>query len=548
MNKNIYFIHLEQDIGKYEYINNFRDKLGGQFWSGEYIIPCDDNGFKLKNITKGEATYAAKKAKIKLFKHFLNNSTDDYLVVFEDDIIWHKKFTKYWSKVKKIINRNKDWKLLYLGVSSPLDNSIFEECQDEFQIINLPMDKIYTGAYGFIIKRDIIREIIKLAENNLTKYNPFDYTCLGAIQKKYGNDCFITVPQLVIVDVTDSNIRNRRKQDVFIENMGWDVDEYIICNKIPLFVVINNNIRKLKRFMFEISILSPIIKIFLIQPYKLNSQISSLLNEYREQGINTYFLGSNDFDNKLEIFLNKMIDKNKLCFITNITISWRHEFPKHFFRIIENIFKRSKEINMIEFQISQCLRCTTKQKKIEDLKYYQGFSVIKSSLFKKGINNATKISLNSMFYSNNCCYEVSDNDYHNLDMYDIIQDLNDYNDNIICRSCISLLDIDELGWIHIFEKWLPFYFYNKIKTVCNLDLELGVDEVDVLQKNIKNFNTSSFRLLKFGCSKLKNKMVIYLNSTILTNIFGSVNYNKLNELCEKYNIMIKDIEFNINFV
>ena len=245
----IYFIHLKKDIGRFKLIEPLRKKLNGNYWNGEYIVPCDELGNNLQSITPEQGTYAAKIAKIKMFKNFLENSDDDYITVFEDDIICHKDFMKNWAKLNKLMTHNKKWKLIYLGVSSSLRISE----PNSLDLINLPLDKIYTGAYGFILKRELIQEVINKASDLLLKYEPFDYTCLGHIQKKYNKNCFITNPQLLIVDVSGSNIRHNRKQEEFIKNMGWNIKNYDIPIKIPYFILTNNNITKLDRFIKQLN-------------------------------------------------------------------------------------------------------------------------------------------------------------------------------------------------------------------------------------------------------------------------------------------------------
>ena len=103
---------MNHDIGRFHHMEEFRKIVGGVYWEGEYVVPCDNNKFKLKIVDQDKGTFAAKTAKIKMFKYFLENCDDDYIIVFEDDIIWHKKFYKYWSKTLDIIKRNDDWKLL----------------------------------------------------------------------------------------------------------------------------------------------------------------------------------------------------------------------------------------------------------------------------------------------------------------------------------------------------------------------------------------------------------------------------------------------------
>lgn len=536
---NIFIIHMNHDIGRFEHMEEFRKIVNGVYWEGEYVVPCDKDQFKLKMTDRDQGTFAAKTAKIKLFKYFLENCDQDYIIVFEDDIIWHKKFYKYWSKTLDIIKRNDDWKLLYFGVSGSLNKDYIDELKEEFQIVNLPTGKIFTGAYGFILRRDVIKDVLEKAEDPSLKYVAFDYTCLGHIQTKFRDQCFITIPELTIVDVSNSNIRGARKQDDFIQTMGWNLNNYYMRNKINLFILVNNNYHKIERCLKEMNVLYPLIKVHIIHIGKINNQTAFLLNKYREQGIHIYNINEEEFDLNLIILIKKIV-KDNYFIITNISISWKHPFPKDFFKIIDNIFDRSN-VDFIEFEISQCKRCMNKSKNISNLKYYQGFSVIKNYDFTK------KLKIKGPFYSNNCCYEISDNSYHNLHIDDVVQDIQDYNNDCICRSYPSLLELDELKWINIFKDWLKHYFYESIKLVTG-NTEIDTDAIDVSRVKIKDYNSTKFNLLKFGHKINNDKIVIYIDTFILFDILGPVIYDKLNTVLEKYNVQFENLEFTVNII
>ena len=181
-------------------------------------------------------------------------------------------------------------------------------------------------------------------------------------------------------------------------------------------------------------------------------------------------------------------------------------------------------------------------KNIHNLKYYQGFSIIKN------INDfKNKIKIKGPFYSNNCCYEISDNDFHHLHIDDITEDLSQYKKtNNVCRSYPSLLERNELKWINTFQEWLSYYFIYNIKDIIGND-EISNNVITINLKDIKNFNSSKFNLLKFGHETGKNRIVVYINTVILNDIFGFEIYNNLNKIFEKYNITFKNLTFIINF-
>jgi hypothetical protein len=55
---------------------------------------------------------------------------------------------------------------------------------------------------------------------------PFDSGALRKAAKTFPEECFVLKPNLVIADVTDSDIRTSRKQRDFARIAGWDLDMY----------------------------------------------------------------------------------------------------------------------------------------------------------------------------------------------------------------------------------------------------------------------------------------------------------------------------------
>ena len=68
------------------------------------------------------------------------------------------------------------------------------------------------------------KRIYKDVVDNYKKLNYTD-TLLHTIQNKY--NCYTIIPNLVIADVSESNIREGRNVEVHAEVMGWDLSNYM---------------------------------------------------------------------------------------------------------------------------------------------------------------------------------------------------------------------------------------------------------------------------------------------------------------------------------
>jgi len=133
------------------------------------------------------------------------------ILIFEDDVIFHKNFIEEFSKqIKKI----KNWKLLHLGATQTHWENI--EIKDGFYY---SLTSLGTFAIG--INESIYEEVVALTDINAaidTKY--------VNIQHKHYKECYTFYPNLVIADVSNSDIRGQRDEGAFRKMVKWDKSLY----------------------------------------------------------------------------------------------------------------------------------------------------------------------------------------------------------------------------------------------------------------------------------------------------------------------------------
>jgi GR25 family glycosyltransferase involved in LPS biosynthesis len=336
-NNNIFFINLKKDSGRYENIRPHIKKLNGQIWEGVDPTEIDINGYATKFSDKILGTIAAKIAKLKLFEFFLKNNKNEYLILFEDDIMFHKKFYDYIEEINDFLLKQKP-KLLYFGVSSNIEskseklifNKIFNK--DETKSIKNPLlnffekksdnenlTKPHSGAYGVCINRNIIQFLILRMKNPILKEKPFDMSCLGQIQRVYTNDCYITDPPLVIPYIKSSNIRENRNQNQLTNLIKINMNNYFQPLEFPLFVEIIDK----DSFIYFDKIIKCLIPIFRIYYIVLLETYKNIKDIFLNHDL---IILDNPITTNLEkyIRINNFINKNKIIKIdTKFTFKYK---------------------------------------------------------------------------------------------------------------------------------------------------------------------------------------------------------------------------------
>jgi GR25 family glycosyltransferase involved in LPS biosynthesis len=148
------------------------------------------------------------------------------ILCLEDDVIFAKNFEELFNKAARIIPEN--WKILYLGASqhSWQENADIITPSDKFDD-KIPV-KYYLplntdGAFAFGASKQVFSYLI----TEIEKMNcAFDSGALRRATKAFTGECFVLNPNLIIADVSESDIRAGRKQSDFAKIARWDLNFY----------------------------------------------------------------------------------------------------------------------------------------------------------------------------------------------------------------------------------------------------------------------------------------------------------------------------------
>jgi hypothetical protein len=166
---------------------------------------------------------------LKTYRNLLSEALErgfGKILCLEDDVVFAKDFDMMFGQAVEIIPEN--WKVLYLGASQHtwedgLDLIIPEGVFKNTDPLNYYYPLNTDGAFAIGLRADIIPFLL---EESSAMNCPLDSGALRSASRKFQGDCFVLTPNLVIADVSDSDIRTGRKQADFAGIARWDLNLY----------------------------------------------------------------------------------------------------------------------------------------------------------------------------------------------------------------------------------------------------------------------------------------------------------------------------------
>jgi glycosyl transferase family 25 len=131
------------------------------------------------------------------------------ILIFEDDVILSDEFSERISQINKL-----NWELLYLGASQfnwsgVKVNNGFYKCSNTL------------GTFAYAINSNIYDDLLELFE---TKRKSID-NLLSEYQLK-NKQSFVIYPNIVISDVSQSDIRQSKSMDEYSKLMKWNLESF----------------------------------------------------------------------------------------------------------------------------------------------------------------------------------------------------------------------------------------------------------------------------------------------------------------------------------
>jgi glycosyltransferase involved in cell wall biosynthesis len=219
-----------QDVLK-EYQEYQEQPLGGD---GAHALELSYN----KKMIDSVGAWAYLKTYELIFEESISKGYEKILC-FDDDVIFDKDFNEKLLENEALIKE--DWKLFYLGATQHLwvfPNAIkYPDDQitafDNTQSFYHPL---YTDG-SFAVGID--SSVFKLLLAEVKKYNcSFDSGPMRRIMQLYQDECIVLQPNIVIADVSESDIRGGRNQIELSEKLHWPLENFDFEINYPLVTVV----------------------------------------------------------------------------------------------------------------------------------------------------------------------------------------------------------------------------------------------------------------------------------------------------------------------
>jgi GR25 family glycosyltransferase involved in LPS biosynthesis len=225
----IYCINLNHRVDKWENVNaRFkRLHLHVNRWQGvdgsKAIIKREYDDIKYENThchISRVGAYAIVKTYIELYEHILNNTNHDKVLIFQDDVTFHKDFKNRFDLAIKYLPD--DWNMWFLGASQ-------YSFEDISIVIDEEQENFYTangtdGLFAVAIKTELIEKTLLPALKLF--YYPADNAHRIFTQDNQDNHIYVSYPFLCGHDVGFSDNYNIEIGELETYSIKWAHRKY----------------------------------------------------------------------------------------------------------------------------------------------------------------------------------------------------------------------------------------------------------------------------------------------------------------------------------
>lgn len=243
----IYVINLPKQLNRKVTIISQFNKLGIKFKFIDGINGLDPKYIKLwKNYKIKPGLWGYYMVMINIFKDAIKLGYKS-IVVFDDDVVFHKNF-QYINKTLEDLLK-KPWLTILLGASEQSWNNYNNEIiKNNGYYTPKITDGSFAICYNYPSFHYLLNECIKFK-------GTYDSYTLRSLYEKYPNNCFVIYPNIVIADVSNSNLRERRNMIEECNKFRWNLDDYNYYSRgepITIFIYFKDQINKLVKLIPKI--------------------------------------------------------------------------------------------------------------------------------------------------------------------------------------------------------------------------------------------------------------------------------------------------------
>jgi GR25 family glycosyltransferase involved in LPS biosynthesis len=137
------------------------------------------------------------------------------ILILEDDVIFSNNIEKQLDMITKLQIKRPNWNIIYLGASQHNWKNI--KIKDGYYYA-----KRTTGSFAYIVHMSFYKTLIDKLEKNLKPVD--DY--LVDLQVTYYRTMFVLLPNLMISNLEESSIGQKRNQIIFSKKFKWSLEDY----------------------------------------------------------------------------------------------------------------------------------------------------------------------------------------------------------------------------------------------------------------------------------------------------------------------------------
>lgn len=192
---------------------------------------------KKKYISKGAlgliCTY------IELLHHCLKYRFE-YICIFEDDVRFHKKFDGHVNKIKELMDK---FDIIYLGANQQNWSDI--NINDDIYIVTGERKSWTYGMFSVVLNRRAMKKLYTHLTCCMYWQQEYPIDCvMNQLIKNTSLNACVMQPNIVIADLSDSDMQAPRDMEKWSRKLKWDLSDYNLLKKNDNVVVSINSYKK----------------------------------------------------------------------------------------------------------------------------------------------------------------------------------------------------------------------------------------------------------------------------------------------------------------
>jgi GR25 family glycosyltransferase involved in LPS biosynthesis len=200
------------------YLNNYHDlkqkfTTKNEAWRHWTNYGINELRSCLQNRIVNKGQWGCLQSHVNILKDALEKNYETILIL-EDDVRLSKGFDNQIKRITQLQQTNPDWNVIYIGASQHNWTDI------EFQK-DAYCAKNTTGFFAYIVRKPFYQTLLDEFEKRL---RPVDN--LSHLQIQYYKTIFVLFPNIMICNLEESNIGQKRNQIISAKKFKWSLEDY----------------------------------------------------------------------------------------------------------------------------------------------------------------------------------------------------------------------------------------------------------------------------------------------------------------------------------